>query len=189
MINTTLFNWHLVGDHSIHGQASFQQGHDTDASYTDSQRTAAYPKLAIAKPGNSLRQDQFGASILHTLVQNRHLIIGTSCPTRHCEKVGKMVTPACSPIIGSALDFQRNGCEFWICKLVHQPAIAQIRHVRFTHFDGCIIRSTQMTRHIKPCNKRVTSKASMKYFCLNKVTSRHQGGHTKQRCQKANSEA
>ena len=39
-------------------------------------------------------------SSVHTLVQNRHLIIGTSCPTGHCEKGGRMVMPACSPITG-----------------------------------------------------------------------------------------
>ena len=80
--------------------SSVSQGHDADASCTDSQRTAAYPKLATAKPGYSPRQDQFGASILHTLVQNRHLIIRKSCPTGHCEKVGKMVMSACLPITG-----------------------------------------------------------------------------------------
>ena len=32
------------------------------------------------------------------------------------------------------LTFGVHGCELWICKLVHQLALAQIRHVLFDTF-------------------------------------------------------
>ena len=76
-----------------------KQRYHTDAFCTDFQRIAV-SKHVTAKPGYSPRQDPFGASILHTRAQNRHLIIRTSCPTGHCEKVGKMVMSACLPITG-----------------------------------------------------------------------------------------
>ena len=44
------------------------------------------------------------------------------------------------------LTFSVHGCELWICKHVHQLALTQIPLVVSTHFDGCIIRNTQMTR-------------------------------------------
>ena len=76
-----------------------KQRYHTDASCTDSQRIAVF-KARTAKPSVSPRQDPFGASILHTCVQNRHLIIRTSCPTglREGRKDGN--SPACLPITG-----------------------------------------------------------------------------------------
>ena len=42
---------------------------------------------------------------VHTLVQMCHLILWDKLPTGHCEKRGRMVTPACPPItrIGASL--------------------------------------------------------------------------------------
>ena len=73
---------------------------------------------------------------------------GTAC------NVFKLVTPACSPIHrGLHLTYScKRSYELWIWRMLEETAgscATTFDDVLCRQFDGCIIRCTQMTRHIK----------------------------------------